>query len=195
MFGLLRGQLDGGEYVALLRALHAVYSALESRLDASATLPDVRPFYDRRLHRAASLADDLAALHGPRWADEVPPSAASDAYVERILCAAPLQLVAHAYVRYLGDLSGGQALAGVVARALGLTTPAGTTFYRFPEIADTEQFKEAFRAALDAWPLSIGEADAVVREAQEAFRLNVRVFEEVSPRRAPSAAPPPPPAA
>ena len=37
----------------------------------------------------------------------------------------------------------------------------GTRFYRFPEIADAEQYKDRFRAALDAWPVSTTEADGV----------------------------------
>ena len=195
MLGLLRGRLDRGDYVLLLRALHEVYTALESRLDATASFPDVRPFYDRRLHRVASRAADLSLLHGVGWEDEVAAGNAAREYADRILCATPLQLVAHAYVRYLGDLSGGQALGQVVARALALPNGDGTAFYRFPEIADAEQYKDRFRAALDAWPVSTTEADGVVREAQEAFRLNVRVFEGVATRTAPSDAPPLPPGA
>lgn len=195
MHGLLRGRLDRHEYVALLRALHHVYVALEERLDATASFPDVRPFYDQRLHRTAAIVADLTHLHGDGWAHDVKPGAAAEEYAERVLCATPLQLVAHAYVRYLGDLSGGQALGQVVARALALRDDEGTRFYRFPEIADAEQYKGAFRAALDAWPLSTTEADGVVLEAQEAFRLNVRVFEAVATRTAPSDAPPRPPVA
>ena len=43
---------------------------------------------------------------------------------------APL-LLAHAYVRYLGDLSGGQIIGGRIKRAYGLKGQEGTAFYDF----------------------------------------------------------------
>ena len=43
---------------------------------------------------------------------------------------APL-LLAHAYVRYLGDLSGGQIIGGRIKRAYGLKEQQGTAFYDF----------------------------------------------------------------
>jgi len=195
MHDLLRGRLERGAYVALLRGLHVVYASLERRLDALADTPEVRGVYSPALRRAESLAADLVALHGPRWARELSPGAGAQAYARRIEDASPSQLVAHAYVRYMGDLSGGQALGRVIARALALDGETGTAFYRFPDIPDTEAFKEAFRSALDIWPLDAAGADDVVREAQRAFRLNVTVFEEVATPGAPSAALPPPPVA
>jgi len=194
MHGLLRGRLDRGEYVELLRGLQTVYTALERRLTALADDPVVRPFYHEALLRSAPLAEDLQALHGSGWTEEVAEQDAAHEYAHRIDAATPAQLVAHAYVRYLGDLSGGQALGKVIAKALALPDDAGVAFYRFPGIPDAEAFKAEFRTALDAWPLTESEADDVVREAQDAFRLNVRVFEAVGTRSVPSAAPPPTPA-
>lgn len=195
MHGLLRGQLDRGEYVVLLRALHAVYAALERRLRALADDPAIAPFVDSALDRTAPLESDLAALHGTGWAREVPLLPAGAAYAARIDAATDAELVAHAYVRYLGDLSGGQSLGRVIARALALAGDDGVAFYRFPGIPDVEGFKARFRRALDEWAIDAETADGVVREAQEAFRLNVTVFEEAGTRSAPSAAPLQPPAA
>jgi hypothetical protein len=50
------------------------------------------------------------------------------------LCTAPGQaplLLAHAYVRYLGDLSGGQIIGGRIKRAYGLKGKEGIAFYDF----------------------------------------------------------------
>lgn len=195
MFDLLRGRLERPAYVALLRDLLEVYAALEARLEASAGERALHAIRDRALYRADALRDDLAALHGAQWEDETAPGEAARAYAERVRCAPPVHLAAHAWVRYLGDLSGGQALGGVIARALALpggAAAAGLSFYRFPGIADVASYKQRFRAALDAIPLDAAGSDSAVREAQEAFRLNVRVFEDVARRTAPSAAPPPP---
>lgn len=195
MFELLRGRLDRRDYVTLVRDLLEVYTALEERLDGCADAPAIRGIHDRALHRAESLRADLAALHGSDWVREVHAGEPARAYAARIHAATPLQLAAHAYVRYLGDLSGGQALGRVIARALALPSEAGVAFYHFRAIGDVTGYKGRFRDALDAIPLAVGDADLVVREAQVAFRLNVRVFEDAGRRTAPSAAPLPPPAA
>lgn len=195
MHGLLRGHLDRGEYVALLRALHAVYAALERRLHAWPAGSPLQRFTDAALDRTASLEQDLVALHGGGWEREVPLLDAGASYAARIESATDAELVAHAYVRYMGDLSGGQSLGRVIARALALPNDDGVAFYRFEGIPDVDRFKARFRQSLDEWPIDEATADDVVREAQEAFRLNVRVFEDAGTRSAPSAAPPPPPAA
>lgn len=49
----------------------------------------------------------------------------------------PELLLAHAYVRYLGDLSGGQQIRRNIAKAYGLDNDgAGTSFYVFPRLGD-----------------------------------------------------------
>lgn len=198
MFDLLRGRLERSTYATLLRDLLEVYTSLEGRLDERAGAEALRGIHDRDLYRTAALRRDLAALHGEGWEAALAPGDAARAYAERLREAPPLQLAVHAWVRYLGDLSGGQALGGVVARLLALPGGAagdGVAFYRFPAIDDIASYKQRFRAALDAIPLAAAEADAAVEEAREAFRLNVRVFEDVARRTAPSGAPPPPPVA
>lgn len=198
MVELLRGRLERRAYVALLRDLLEVYTALEARLESTAGAVAIAGIHDRALFRTGSLRDDLASLHGAGWADDVPPGAEAMAYAARLQEATPLQLAVHAWVRYLGDLSGGQALGPVIARALGLSGGAaadGVSFYRFPEIHDIASYKQRFRGALDAIPLASGEGDQAVAEARDAFRLNVRVFEDVAKRTAPSGARPQPPAA
>lgn len=195
MHGLLRGHLDRGEYVALLRALHAVYASLERRMHAWPAGSPLQRFTDPALDRTVAIEEDLVALHGAGWEREVPLLAAGANYAARIDRATDAELVAHSYVRYMGDLSGGQSLGRVIARALTLPNEDGVAFYRFEGIPDVDGFKAQFRASLDAWSIDEATADDVVREAQDAFRLNVRVFEEAGTRSAPSAAPPPPPAA
>ena len=81
--------------------------------------PSVGPVVMPELFRSDALVADLQAL----GAAPAPPLAqATRQYVERlgeISATDPGLLVAHAYVRYLGDLNGGQALRRVVARSLG----------------------------------------------------------------------------
>lgn len=183
MRAFLTGQLPAESYVALLANLHTVYSALETGLTAQAAHPHVAPLYDPALHRVAALEADLTLLAGADWASRYRPTAAAEAYAARITelaRTAPLGLVAHAYTRYLGDLSGGQILKRMVAPILKRTDGAGTAFYDFPGIPDPDAFKQRWRAALDALPLSAGEADFVVAEALGAFDANGAVFEALA---------------
>jgi hypothetical protein len=61
--------------------------------------------------------------------------------------------VAHHYTRYLGDLSGGQAIGRIIGREFGLDGGVGTAFYSFSEVPKPKLYKDAYRARLDALPL------------------------------------------
>jgi heme oxygenase len=93
--------------------------------------------------------------------------------------AAGIGLVAHAYARYLGDLSGGQILKPLVARALGLA-PDQLTFYDFPGIDDMAAAKADLRRALDRIAPGSPEATIVLDEAIAAFRHTIAVSTAVS---------------
>ncbi len=188
MPGLLRGQIDRPSYCALLRNLHAIYAALEAALEHHVAHPVVGPVVFPVLFRRAALADDLLALHGRRWADDFALEPAAAGYARRLReidAAAPALLVAHAYVRSLGDLSGGQVLRGIVARCLGLGGGAGTRFYAFGSAAEVAMHRQSFRAALDGLPADEACAAAIVAEARSAFERHARLFAELvapSPR-------------
>ena len=118
MGALLRGQVDRAGYVALLRNLSAIYEALEPALARHAAHPLIAPVHAPALCRAAALAQDLAVLHGPHGVDELPLAPVTPLYVARLRtldAEQPGLLLAHAYVRYLGDLSGGQMLRRVAS--------------------------------------------------------------------------------
>ncbi|CAN5845956.1 hypothetical protein BH11PSE3_BH11PSE3_11650 [soil metagenome] len=103
------------------------------------------------------------------------------AYADRVAAAAGgngERLIAHAYVRYLGDLSGGQALKRLLGRSLALG-PEALSFYEFPGIADQAEFKSDFRASVDAAAASMIDVEAVVDEAVTAFRLNIQLSNSI----------------
>ncbi len=94
------------------------------------------------------------------------------------LATSPVHFIAHHYVRYLGDLSGGQMIGKKLSTVYGLGE-AGTSFYRFEQIPDPRAYKIAYRAKLDALDLPEEQAAALVAEAQQAFRHNGDVFVEL----------------
>lgn len=186
MPGLLQADIDRATYCRLLRNLHALYDSLERALDRHASTPVVAPVRLPVLFRGPALTGDLQFLHGSDWVT-LPLTATMRAYckhLDKLSDERPGLLVAHAYVRYLGDLSGGQILRPIVRRALRLADGAGTGFYAFGDGGDVEALKSQFRAGLDALPVDPAGAEAIVAEANAAFTLHVRLFEELGAPRA-----------
>ncbi|KAF3846876.1 hypothetical protein F7725_003954 [Dissostichus mawsoni] len=91
---------------------YKIYRALEEELDRNASHPAVAPIYfPQELARLQTLERDLEHFFGSEWRQRVIVPAATVRYQERIRrigAESPDLLVAHAYTRYLGDLSGGQ---------------------------------------------------------------------------------------
>ncbi len=130
---------------------------------------------DYRLDRAPAIEADLAALCGERWSQDIPLLAAGELYASRVQEAAKgdgARLIAHAYTRYLGDLSGGQILQRLLARSLQLR-PAELSFYDFPGFSDLDALKADYRKALDQAGALAADPDAVIEEGAVAFSLNI----------------------
>lgn len=88
-------------------------------------------------------------------------------------------LVAHAYTRYMGDLSGGQVLKKVAQRALKLpSTGEGVYFYQFDGIHSAKAFKQLYRSRMNELELDMATKDRLVAEAVLAFQFNMEVRNE-----------------
>lgn len=183
MAALLRGELPAAVYRELLVNLQALYSALEDALEAHATHPGLAPLFDRRLHRSAALAADLASLPAPSGATAAlrPAMVAYVARVAELAEQAPALLAAHAYVRYLGDLHGGQVLARRVRALPDLPPDVSTGFYDFGDAAAVSAQVRAFRAGLAALPADEAQTEALVAEARRGFEAHVALFEQLQP--------------
>lgn len=172
------GQISRSSYIAFLQALHALYAALEAGMERNASHPAIAPIYFPELRRTAPLEADLQHLGAsPEGGPEA--GRAYAAHLEKLATEQPELLVAHAYVRYLGDLSGGQVLKKAAARTFGLENDAGLAFYLFPEIESIKDFKDLYRSRLNGLPLDAAAQDAVVQEAMLAFRMNGDIFVEL----------------
>ncbi len=178
----LRGVMNLDSYYRYLIDLEHIYESLEGSLNAHPTHPLLRPLILPSLFRQPMLRSDIAFFsrqcHLVRG-----PSVPAQRYADRLrrLCAErPEFLIAHAYTRYLGDLSGGQILGRIAARALRLEGEAGLLFYSFPQIPDVQEFKREYRARLDGLPIDQNLAEQIVAEAIYAFALNGAVFKKLS---------------
>ncbi|NJN37698.1 MAG: heme oxygenase (biliverdin-producing) [Acaryochloridaceae cyanobacterium CSU_3_4] len=178
----LKGAVEKNSYRQLLGNFYFVYTALESRMQEWLDHPGLSQLYFPEVHRQESLAEDLAYFWGNQWREEIHPSAATQRYVARIdevAIADPILLVAHAYTRYLGDLSGGQILKKIARRGMNLKNGEGTAFYDFAEIEDTKAFKATYRQALNDLPVDEAAILKIVDEANFAFKLNMALFQEL----------------
>lgn len=182
MASLLRDQVRHVAYVGLLRNLQAIYGALERALARHAAHRAIAPLVLPTLFRSEALAADLALLDGAPGQLRTPLCDATRQYVERLDWLdsnAPELLVAHAYVRYLGDLNGGQVLRRMVARGLGLQGDAGTRFYEFGDELHRQCLTRAFRDGLQVAGALAAQPDAIVNEAVSAFERHAALFDEL----------------
>lgn len=180
----MAGRLDCRSYCLLLRSLEPIYRELERGLVRNVAMPAVRPVVFPALFRTAALHQDLGALHGPLWEAEISAMPASRLYAEElagIARSSPELLVSHAYVRYLGDIYGGQILQGVVRRSLRLSaTDAGTAFYDFGSHSQLTSLAQTLREGLDAIGAGETQANDLVAEAQRSFFIHCALFDDLA---------------
>lgn len=184
MAALIKGRLGLQAYSLFLRNLHPIYAELEAGLATHARLAALAPLGLPRLFRTQAIAHDLQALCGSTWDTALPVLAPAARYRERLHSLSlnqPALLGAHAYVRYLGDLSGGQLLSGIVSRSLQLPPGHGLSFYDFGDAAQVASLAAAFRRGLDSVGADAAVARALVDEAKKAFALHGELFEALEP--------------
>jgi heme oxygenase len=178
----LKGVVEPTSYRKLVANLYFVYSAMEEEMERHQQHPILSKIYFKELNRQRSLEQDLKYYFGPQWREQIQLSPAGEAYVQQIREVSnnePELLISHLYTRYLGDLSGGQILKGIAQRAMNLSDGEGTAFYEFKDIADEKQFKANYRQALDSLPIDEATADRIVDEANAAFGMNMKLFQEL----------------
>lgn len=177
----LKGVVEKKSYRKLVTDLYFVYSAMEDEMERLKDHPIVSKIYFPELNRRESLQTDLRFYYGANWQSEIQITPSGQAYVDRIhevANQAPELLVSHSYTRYLGDLSGGQILKKIAQNAMNLDG-AGTAFYEFDNIDDEKAFKDMYRAAMNDLDVSQETADQIVEEANDAFGMNMKMFQEL----------------
>lgn len=179
---LLRGELPRDRYVELVAQHRHLYEALEDATRRVAGDEVAGPFVDPVLDRTPSLEADLVELDGEDWQERHPALPATVEYARHLDALAddwPAGIVAHHYVRYLGDLSGGQMIAKVVKKAYGVTADAGASFYHFADIEDLDAYKVRYRGLIDAIDLEGEDRERFTDEVMVAFASTGAIYNAI----------------
>ncbi|MBD2361708.1 heme oxygenase (biliverdin-producing) [Anabaena minutissima FACHB-250] len=178
----LKGVVEKSSYRKLVANFYYIYSAMEEEMEKHSQHPIVSKINFPQLNRKHTLEQDLNYYYGANWREQIQLSPAGEAYVKRIReisATEPELLIAHSYTRYLGDLSGGQILKNIAVTAMNLGDGQGTAFYEFADISDEKAFKTKYRQTLDELPLDDAAGDRIVNEANAAFGMNMKMFQEL----------------
>ncbi|WP_181034211.1 heme oxygenase (biliverdin-producing) [Arthrobacter sp. GMC3] len=188
---LMGGKLDAAALASLLAQTLVIYRAMEDALALHADDAQLGGFIDPKLARVSALEADLAFHYGADWDEQLADGRiaivpATTAYAQKLAEVGPTSiefLLAHHYVRYMGDLSGGLIISRMVQRHYEIAE-AGLNFYVFDEIPKPKPYKDAYRDRLDSTNFTREQKDAILGFAAESFELNRAVFVDLAAERA-----------
>jgi len=186
MDDLMTGKGSRDDYISLVAQHYFIYAALEAAAEKMKDDADAAAFITPQLTRLPALEADLLFLIGDDWRSVIAPLPTTARYVDRIETVAATWgggFIAHHYTRYLGDLSGGQIIRTLMQRQFGFETN-GVGFYLFDQIAKPKEFKDVYRAQLDAVTWSEEERDRVIDEVMVAYRFNTELFVDLAAAKA-----------
>lgn len=178
---LAAGELSQEAYVDWLSQLWYIYTALEETVCRAEGGPLLSCLSDARLQRTRALESDLSHLIGEHWLDIIEPRATTTTYVDRLFRISEDEpaVIAHHYVRYLGDIVGGQRVSQKVARHYGID-PGGLNFSDFASLGSPQRYLADYRSLVDTLPMTPEQIQALLAEAHHAFCCTRALFRELS---------------
>jgi oxygen-independent coproporphyrinogen III oxidase len=182
---LLAGEASPLQLAALIRALAPAYQLLEQKGPALAQALGASAIPWPSLARSSALEHDCARLAA---LPATPASAAAAVWLEQLRALAeqaPHRLMAHVYVRYGGDLSGGQQLAEQARLVLERHGLGNLEFWVFER--PTAELKSALHEGFEQMQLSEAQEAELLEEAEAAFHATQRLLAELAQLDAPSA--------
>lgn len=130
---LVSGKISADEYARYLYNMRIVYSSLETCAIKLRVMDGLE-----KIRRTSRIKSDLIELGNPQFN----PCKSTIEYVDYLAgISDPEKILAHVYVRHMGDLSGGQIIANRIKNELPIK------FYEFDE--DTEVLKDKLREKLN----------------------------------------------
>jgi len=154
---MMSGEITPEQYSVYLKQQYECYTALEDRFNT--TEGSISPIPEE-LKRAPNIMKDLKELSED--IENIPVFQSTNRYVDYILndCEVDL-LYAHVYVRYLGDLKGGQMIAKRV--------PGEGKYYQFQNAEKLEVFIRS----------QLGEDKGFVKECDKCFDSAITLFKDL----------------
>ena len=165
--------------------MYALYEALEGELQSNSSHPCVEPIYfPDELNRLHFLEQDLDYYYDNNWRHlmHTAITPGMQRYVARIReigASKPELLIAHSYTRYLGDMSGGQILRRLLKKRYSLPDDNGLSFYQFDHVESIAKLKDLYTVRMNGIQLDEEGMTSQVAEANQIFRFNIAVFDEI----------------
>ena len=155
---MFSGQITNPEYAIYLKQQYESYRALENRFDSVNPDSGVE-FPDQRIKRSENIYKDLIEmdLNGNR----LPILNSTSSYCNYIKDCPDDLLYAHVYVRYLGDLKGGQMISKRI--------PGSGFYYKFE---DPDVLEASIRSKLR-------DDDIFVKECKKCFTFATNSFNDL----------------
>jgi heme oxygenase (biliverdin-producing, ferredoxin) len=175
---LLAGAATPLQLAALIRALAPAYRLLEQEGPAAAQGLGEHSIPWHALARSTALAHDLAKLAALPATPTSPAAQAWLAQLQQLAATAPHRLLAHAYVRFGGDLSGGQQLAEQAQLILARAGLPSLSFWVFEQ--PLAELKAGLHDGLEELQLSSQQEEELLEEAEVAFHATQRLLAELA---------------
>jgi len=161
---LMSGKINPEIYAIYLANQHKTYDVLEAMAMADGLLDDMP-----EIRRAPRIKKDFDELWTYSWQPVIFPTTEKYIkYVAETLMDCPEKIIAHIYVRHMGDLSGGQMIMK--------RTPGPNRYYKFKhkEVGDYKRIvKETINTYLNVYEHS------VLPEAKFCFQSATNLFKEM----------------
>ncbi len=174
---LLNGKASPLQIAALLRSLAPAYHLLEDLAPYLATSLGSTEIPWESLRRSEYLDNDIKSLS---TICETPKSEALNqwlALIKKLAAMAPHRLIAHVYVRYGGDLSGGQQIAEKAKEILVRSGFKPPSFWTFDE--PIAELKQQLHDGIEQIMLTGKEEAELVDEAENAFYITQSLLREL----------------
>ncbi len=175
---LMSGGLSLDHYCALLAQYAHLYTALESSAAILRSQQRFTQLLDPRLDRSALILADLDLLGGTP-AEQSPAIVKYVSRIHQVTAEAPHRYLAHHYVRYLGDLSGGQILARKMQQNYGAGA-AALSAWDFSALGKLKPYKDQYRESLNQLRLNPQHTAELLDEVRLAFGFNKALFHELA---------------
>lgn len=182
---LTSGKITKNIFGIFVAQQYFIYQQLEETSKNLTNYPKIAQFLDPALLRTQALTADMKFFTETTSTDffkDYVPLDATQRYVQRIKDVeklAPISFVAHHYLRYMGDLAGGQALRAIAKREYNFSDEQGLQFYNYKDIVKSKTYRDNYRNKLNTTAWEETEENQIVAEILLVYKLNTMVFEQL----------------